>query len=95
MWGVIRSTEFPDKGSYGEPSKPVGCSASEPRCSLVNGMELPTLWSGGEGWDTDLNENCQNGSVGFRGGRGDTQGKSCGVAREALAGIVQDRNGGI
>ncbi len=58
-------------------------------------MELPTLWTLGEGWDTGLNENCQNGSVGSRGSRGDTQGKSCGVARETLAGNVQDRNGGI
>ena len=58
-------------------------------------MEWPTLWSKGEGWDTGLNENCQNGSVGFRGSRGDTQGKTCGVAREALTGNVQDSNGGI
>jgi len=58
-------------------------------------MELPTLWTLGEGWNTDLNENCQNGAVGFRGSRGDTQGKSSGVAREALAGNVQGRNGGI
>ena len=58
-------------------------------------MELPTLWTLGEGWDTGLNENCQNGLVGFRGSRGDTQGKSCGVAREALAGYVQGINGGI
>jgi hypothetical protein len=57
--------------------------------------ELPTLWSGGEGWDTGLNENCQNGSVGSRGSRGDTQGKSYGVAREALRGAGQGSNGWI
>ena len=57
-------------------------------------MELPTLWSDGEGWDTGLNENCQNGSVGFRGSRGDTQGKSCGVAREALTDAVRAATGG-
>jgi len=33
--------------------------------------------------------------VGFRGSRGDTQGKSCGVAREALAGAIQGGNRGI
>jgi hypothetical protein len=48
-----------------------------------------------EGWSTGLNENRQNGSVGFRGSRDDTQGRTCGVAREALAGAVQGSNGGI
>jgi len=33
--GVTRSSEFPDKGSFGESSKPAGCSGSEPTCSLV------------------------------------------------------------
>ena len=94
-WGVIRSAEFPDKGSYGEPSKPAGCSASEPIRSLVTGVELPILLSGGEGWDTGSNESCLNRSVGFRGSRGDTQGKSCGVAREALIDAVQSGNGWI
>ncbi len=57
-------------------------------------MELPTLWTLGEGWDTGPNDNCQNRSVGFRGSRGDTQGKSCGVAREALTDAVQAATGG-
>jgi hypothetical protein len=57
-------------------------------------MELLTLWSDGEGWYTDLDENCQNRLVGSRGSRGDTQRKSCGVAREALTDAVQAATGG-
>jgi hypothetical protein len=96
VWGVTRSTKFPDKGSFGESSKPAGRSASEPISSLViTKKELPTLWTLGEGWDTGLNENCQNGLVGFRGSRGDTQGKSGGVARETLVGAVEGSNGRI
>jgi len=33
--GVIRSSKFPDKGSFSEPGKPAGCSESEPTSSLV------------------------------------------------------------
>ena len=55
-------------------------------------MELPTLLSGGEGWDTCPNENCQNRQVDSRGSRGDTQGKLCGIAREALADAMQEGN---
>jgi hypothetical protein len=33
---VTRSAKFPDKGSQGESSKPVGRSESEPGCSLEN-----------------------------------------------------------
>jgi len=58
-------------------------------------MELLTLWSGGESWNICPNENCQNRQMGFRGSRGDTQGKSCGVAREALADAMQDGDGWI
>ena len=54
-------------------------------------MELPTLWSDGGGWNAGLNENCQNRPVGFRGSKGDTQGKVCGVAREALTDAVQEQ----
>src|SRR5660397_7999 len=33
--GVTRSTKFPDNGSFSGPSKPAGCSESEPIGSLV------------------------------------------------------------
>ena len=56
-------------------------------------MELPTLWSKGEGWDICPNKNCQNRQMDSRGSRGDTQGKPCGVAREVLADAMQDGNG--
>jgi len=58
-------------------------------------MELPIPWSKGEGWDTCFNENYQNEQVDSRGSRGDTQGKSCGVAREALTDAMQGGNGWI
>ncbi len=58
-------------------------------------MKLPILWTLGEGWDICLNENCQNGQMDFRGSRGDTQGKSCEIAREALADAMQEGNGWI
>jgi hypothetical protein len=68
VWGVTRSTKFPDKGSFGESSKPAGRSASEPISSLViTKKELPTLWTLGEGWDTGLNENCQERTGGLPG----------------------------
>ena len=54
-----------------------------------------TLLSGGESRCIGLNENCQNRQMDFRGSRGDTQGKSGGVAREALMGAVQGSNGWI
>ena len=54
-----------------------------------------TLLSGGESRCICLNENCQNRQVDLRGSRGDTQGKSCGVAREALRGAVEGSNGWI
>lgn len=47
-------------------------------------MELPTLWTGGEGWNTYLEANWDSRQVSSRGGRGDTQGKPYGSAREAL-----------
>jgi len=47
-------------------------------------LKLPTLWSEGEGWNTCPDENCHNRQVGFRGSRGDTQGKPNGAARETL-----------
>jgi hypothetical protein len=55
-------------------------------------MELPTLWTLGEGWDICPDENCQNRQMNFRGSRGDTQGRSCGIAREALADAMQEGN---
>jgi hypothetical protein len=55
-------------------------------------MKLPTLWTFGEGWDICLNENCQNRQMDFRGSRGDTQGKPCGIAREALSDAMQEGN---
>jgi len=58
-------------------------------------MKLLTLLSGGESWHICPNENCRNRQMDFRGSRGDTQGKSCGVAREALRGAVQGSNGWI
>jgi len=42
------------------------------------------LWSDGEGWNICPDENCHNRQVDFRGGKGDTQGKPDGVARETL-----------
>jgi len=78
-----------------EPSKPAGCSGSEPIGSLVIEMELLTLWSGGESWNICPNENCQNRQMDSRGSRGDTQGKPYEVAREALADAMQDGDGWI
>jgi hypothetical protein len=37
----------------------------------------------------------QNRQMDFRGSRGDTQGKPCGIAREALTDAAQDSNGWI
>lgn len=42
------------------------------------------MWSDGEGCNTCPNKNCHNRQVGFRGGRGDTQEKPNGAARETL-----------
>jgi hypothetical protein len=50
-------------------------------------MELPTLWSDGEGCNTCPDENCHNRQVGFRGSRGDTQEKPSGAARETLTDV--------
>jgi len=50
-------------------------------------MELPTLWSDGEGCNTCPNENCHNRQVSFRGSRGDTQEKPSGAARETLTDV--------
>ena len=36
MLGAIRNIKFSDKGSISGPSKPAGCSESEPTRSLVN-----------------------------------------------------------
>ena len=47
-------------------------------------MKLPTLWSDGEGCSVCPDENCRNRQTGFRGSRGDTQGKPNGAARETL-----------
>ena len=58
-------------------------------------MELPTLLSGGGGWYTCPNGSCQNRQVDFRGSKGDTQGKSSGIAREVLADAMQSGNGWI
>jgi hypothetical protein len=55
-------------------------------------MELPTLWTLGEGCDICPDENCQNRQMNFRGSRGDTQGRSCGIAWEALADAMQEGN---
>ncbi len=57
-------------------------------------MEWSTLWTLGEDWNICPNQNCQNRQVGFRGSRGDTQGKSCGIAREALVDVAQAATGG-
>ena len=93
---VTWSTQFSDKGSVSELSKPAGCSESELRCSLVSEeLELPTLWLLEEGKNTCPNENCQNRQVDSRGIRGDTQGRPYEVAREALADAAQDSNGWI
>ena len=58
---VTRGREFPH-------SKIAGRNASEPRRSLVNELEKPTLWSEGEGrWmDAEITEVA---SVDFRGSR--------------------------
>ena len=58
-------------------------------------MELSTLSYRGEDRSIYLDENCQNRQMDFRGSRGDTQGKPCGIAREALSDAVQDSNGWI
>jgi hypothetical protein len=48
--------------------KAAGRSASEPRCSLVNEVEMPTLWSEGEGRCLrDSNEHPPSGSSGVAG----------------------------
>ena len=48
--------------------KAVGRSASEPRRSLVNELEMPTLWSEGEGrWLREQNEHPPSGSSGVAG----------------------------
>jgi hypothetical protein len=58
---VTRGREFPN-------SKRAGRNVSEPRCSLVNELEKPTLWSEGEGrWmDAEITEVA---SIDFRGSR--------------------------
>ena len=58
---VTRGREFPH-------SKIAGRNASEPRRSLVNELEKPTLWSEGEGrWmDAEITEVA---SIDFRGSR--------------------------
>ncbi len=58
-------------------------------------MKSLILLSGGESRCICLNENYQNPQMGFRCSRGDTQGKSHGVAREALRGAVQGSNGWV
>jgi len=50
-------------------------------------MKLPTLWSDGEGCSVCPDENCRNRQTGFRGSRGDTQGKPNGAARETLTDV--------
>ncbi len=48
--------------------KAAGRSASEPRCSLVNELEMPTLWSEGEGRRLrEQNEHPPSGSSGVAG----------------------------
>ena len=76
-----------------------------PRSESVRGEMRPALWSvettpwgayfTGTRETRKVNELNNVPEACARGSKGDTQGKSCGVAREALMGAVQGSNGWI
>ncbi len=76
---VTRGREFPN-------SKRAGRNASEPRRSLVNELEKPTLWSEGEGrWmDAEITEVA---SIDFRGSR-------VGMLSKIYCPVLETRSGG-
>ncbi|MDO8369339.1 MAG: hypothetical protein Q7S71_01255 [Candidatus Nitrotoga sp.] len=76
---VTRGREFPN-------SKRAGRNASEPRRSLVNELEKPTLWSEGEGrWmDAEITE------VAFI----DSRGSRVGMFSKIYCPVLETRCGG-
>ena len=76
---VTRGREFPN-------SKTAGRNASEPMSSLVNELEKPTLWSGGEGrWmDAGITE------VAFI----DSRGSRVGMLSKIYCSVLETRYGG-
>ena len=76
---VTRGREF-------SHSKRAGRNASEPRCSLVNVLKKPTLWSGGEGrWmDAEITEVA---FIDFRGSR-------VGMFLKIYCSVLETRYGG-